>query len=128
MRALEQAAVDAGATWAGLMEHAGWGVAQAAMQILGDAAGKRVLVLVGPGNNGGDGFVAAAELSAQGRDVAVVLMCEREALTGDAASAARGWKPPGSGTTGTRSRRARSASGPPVVATTIAAPTVRASS
>src|SRR5437868_14907147 len=54
MRALEQAAVDAGATWPGLMEQAGWGVAQIAMQRLGNAAGKRVLVLVGPGNNGGD--------------------------------------------------------------------------
>jgi hydroxyethylthiazole kinase-like uncharacterized protein yjeF len=73
MRALEQAAVDAGATWAGLMEHAGWGVAQAAMQILGDAAGKRVLVLVGPGNNGGDGLVVARHLRDAGADVTLYL-------------------------------------------------------
>ena len=33
----------------------------------------------GPGNNGGDGFVAAAELAAQGREVSVILMCERDA-------------------------------------------------
>jgi len=46
-------------------------------------------VVAGPGNNGGDGFVAAAELAAQGREVCVILMCERDALHGDAASAAR---------------------------------------
>ena len=52
------------------------------------------LASAGPGNNGGDGFVAAAELTAQGREVSVILMCERDALQGDAASAARGWKYP----------------------------------
>ena len=51
-------------------------------------------MVCGPGNNGGDGFVAAAELAAQGRDVSVILMCERDALRGDAASAAKGWKYP----------------------------------
>ncbi|NTU84370.1 MAG: bifunctional ADP-dependent NAD(P)H-hydrate dehydratase/NAD(P)H-hydrate epimerase, partial [Chloroflexales bacterium] len=50
MRALEQAAVDAGATWEGLMEQAGWGVSQEALRLLGAPAGRRVLVLVGPGN------------------------------------------------------------------------------
>jgi ADP-dependent NAD(P)H-hydrate dehydratase / NAD(P)H-hydrate epimerase len=73
MRALEQAAVDAGATWPGLIEQAGWGVAQAAMQLLGDAAGKRVLVLVGPGNNGGDGLVVARHLCDAGADVTLYL-------------------------------------------------------
>src|SRR6476660_8204842 len=73
MRALEQAAVDSGATWPGLMEQAGWGVAQAAMQLLGDAAGKRVLVLVGPGNNGGDGLVVARHLHDAGADVTLYL-------------------------------------------------------
>jgi hydroxyethylthiazole kinase-like uncharacterized protein yjeF len=51
-------------------------------------------VIAGPGNNGGDGFVAAAELAARGRDVSVILLCERDSLQGDAASAARGWKYP----------------------------------
>ena len=46
------------------------------------------------GNNGGDGFVAAAELAARGREVSVILLCERDSLQGDAASAARGWKYP----------------------------------
>src|SRR4051794_2378077 len=73
MRALEQAAVDAGASWPGLMEQAGWGVAQVAMQLLGSAAGKRVLVLVGPGNNGGDGLVVARHLCDAGADVTLYL-------------------------------------------------------
>src|SRR3954463_4101739 len=45
-------------------------------------------------NNGGDGFVAATELVARGRSVAVILLCERDSLSGDAALAARGWKGP----------------------------------
>lgn len=69
MRALEQATVDAGATWASLMEQAGWGVAQAALATLGEPAGRMVLVLVGPGNNGGDGLVAARHLRSAGADV-----------------------------------------------------------
>lgn len=73
MRALEQAAVDGGATWAGLMEQAGWGVAQAAIGLLGDPAGRAVLVLVGPGNNGGDGLVAARHLRSAGARVALYL-------------------------------------------------------
>jgi len=52
------------------------------------------VVVAGPGNNGGDGFVAAAELAARGREVSVILLCERDSLQGDAASAARGWKYP----------------------------------
>jgi len=46
------------------------------------------------GNNGGDGFVAAAELAARGREVSVISLSERDSLQGDAASAARGWKFP----------------------------------
>src|ERR1700716_2386229 len=52
------------------------------------------VVVAGRGNNGGDGFVAAAELAARGRDVSVILLCERDSLRGDAALAARGWKYP----------------------------------
>jgi len=73
MRALEQAAVDIGATWSGLMEQAGWGAAQVAIQLLGDLAGKRVLVLVGPGNNGGDGLVVARHMCDAGADVTLYL-------------------------------------------------------
>ena len=87
MRALEQAAVDAGATWPGLMEQAGWGVAQEVLRLLGAAQGRRILVLVGPGNNGGDGLVAARHLhdaSAQ-----VVLYIWRRAESPDDANRQR---------------------------------------
>jgi NAD(P)H-hydrate epimerase len=73
MRALEQAAVDAGATWAGLMEQAGQGVAREALLLLGAAPERRVLVLAGPGNNGGDGLVAARHLHDAGARVALYL-------------------------------------------------------
>ena len=53
-----------------------------------------IMVVAGCGNNGGDGFVAAAELAARGREVSVILLCERDSLQGDAALAARGWKYP----------------------------------
>ena len=74
-----------------LMLSAGQAVAEAAMELVEEGP---ILVVAGPGNNGGDGFVAAAELAAQGREVSVILMCERDHLRGDAASAARGWKYP----------------------------------
>ncbi|MCS6882466.1 MAG: NAD(P)H-hydrate dehydratase [Oscillochloridaceae bacterium] len=83
MRALEQAAVDAGATWDGLMEQAGWGVAQEALRLLGPAAGRRVLILVGPGNNGGDGLVAARHLHDAGAVVTLYLW-RRRCPEGDA--------------------------------------------
>src|SRR5215470_6732755 len=83
--------IAAGTPGFALMLSAGQAVAEAAQHLVDEGP---VLVIAGPGNNGGDGFVAAAELAAQGREVSVILMCEREALQGDAASAARGWKYP----------------------------------
>ncbi len=73
MRALEQFAVDAGATWHGLMEQAGWGVAQEVIRLLGVPRGRRVLALIGPGNNGGDGLVVARHLADAGARVALYL-------------------------------------------------------
>jgi len=59
MRRLEEACASEGLPTDTLMERAGLAVAQEAHQSLGTVAGRRVLVLVGPGNNGGDGLVAA---------------------------------------------------------------------
>jgi hydroxyethylthiazole kinase-like uncharacterized protein yjeF len=74
-----------------LMLSAGQAVAEAAMNLVEQGP---ILVVAGRGNNGGDGFVAAAELVARGREVSVILLCERDTLKGDAALAARGWKNP----------------------------------
>src|SRR5712675_1213314 len=87
--------IAAGTPGFALMLSAGQAVAEAASNLATDLAAEGpIMVVAGPGNNGGDGFVAAAELAAQGREVSVILMCERDQLQGDAASAARGWKHP----------------------------------
>jgi ADP-dependent NAD(P)H-hydrate dehydratase / NAD(P)H-hydrate epimerase len=77
MRAIEEEAFSAGATQAGLMETAGRGVAYAVRDRLGDARARRVTVLVGPGNNGGDGLVAARYLYELGAEVSVFLLATR---------------------------------------------------
>jgi hydroxyethylthiazole kinase-like uncharacterized protein yjeF len=91
MERADRLAIAAGTPGFALMLSAGQAVAEAASDLVEEGP---ILVVAGPGNNGGDGFVAAAELAAQGREVSVILMCERDALKGDAASAARGWKHP----------------------------------
>ena len=91
MERADRLTIAAGMPGFALMLSAGQAVAEAATDLVEEGP---ILVVCGPGNNGGDGFVAAAELAAQGREVSVILMCEREALRGDAASAARGWKHP----------------------------------
>lgn len=75
-----------------LMEHAGTAVAAAARALLAHNGreGRPVLVLAGPGNNGGDGFVAARRLAAWGVPVIAVLVASEERpRTQDAA---RNWK------------------------------------
>jgi ADP-dependent NAD(P)H-hydrate dehydratase / NAD(P)H-hydrate epimerase len=91
MERADRLTIAAGTPGFALMLSAGQAVAEAAMDILEEGP---ILVVAGPGNNGGDGFVAAAELSARGREVSVILLCERDSLQGDAASAAKGWKHP----------------------------------
>ncbi len=77
MRELEQAAVAAGVSLDELMEQAGLAVAQEAWLTLGVVAGRRVLVLIGPGNNGGDGLVAARHLAEWEADIVVYLTSAR---------------------------------------------------
>jgi hydroxyethylthiazole kinase-like uncharacterized protein yjeF len=72
MRALEQRADKNGNTFALMMERAGKAVADA-IAARGDIRGKRVLVLVGPGNNGGDGLVCARFLHDAGARVSLYL-------------------------------------------------------
>jgi ADP-dependent NAD(P)H-hydrate dehydratase / NAD(P)H-hydrate epimerase len=91
MERADRLTIAAGTPGFALMLSAGQAVAEAATDVVEEGP---ILIVAGPGNNGGDGFVAAAELAAQGREVSIVLMCDRDALQGDAASAARGWKYP----------------------------------
>ena len=70
MRAIEAAADSGGVSYAQMMENAGRAVAQAVDEWMG-AEGATILVLVGPGNNGGDGLVAARYLSEMGAAVQV---------------------------------------------------------
>ncbi|MFN0148743.1 MAG: NAD(P)H-hydrate dehydratase [Dehalococcoidia bacterium] len=77
MRALEAAAVAAGVSERQLMEEAGLAVAQEAWMLLGTLEGRRIFVLVGPGNNGGDGIVAARHLLDWGADVVIAIPRKR---------------------------------------------------
>ena len=77
MRALEQAAVAAGTPTEALMENAGLAVAQEVWISLGAAPERTVVVLAGPGNNGGDGLVAARHLHDFGANVVVLLLAQR---------------------------------------------------
>src|ERR1041385_2559206 len=91
MEQADRLAIAGGTSGFALMLRAGQAVAEAAMDLVGQGP---ILVVAGRGNNGGDGVVAATELVVRGRTVAVMLLCERDSLQGDAALAARGWKGP----------------------------------
>lgn len=84
MRAAEQSAIGAGTTVEQLMERAGAALAEAVYRFAGPLP---VLVLCGPGNNGGDGYVAARHLAARGIPVRVAALSEP---VSDAAKWARG--------------------------------------
>lgn len=73
MQRLEEASAKDGLSSAQLMENAGRAVAQGVRRILGTVAGRRIVVFAGPGNNGGDGLVAARHLCDQGALVSVFL-------------------------------------------------------
>jgi NAD(P)H-hydrate epimerase len=77
MRALEERAAEHGRPPAVLMEEAGLGVAQEVFVSLGAVPERKIVVLVGPGNNGGDGLVAARHLHDFGANVTVVLLAPR---------------------------------------------------
>lgn len=70
-----------------LMENAGRAVADAVCAL----PGRRVVVVAGPGNNGGDGYVAARRLAERGYIVRVALVGDAARLKGDAALAAQRW-------------------------------------
>jgi ADP-dependent NAD(P)H-hydrate dehydratase / NAD(P)H-hydrate epimerase len=89
MAEADRRTIAAGTTGEKLMDRAGRAVAD----VLANRypLGTRVVVACGPGNNGGDGFVAARILRERGYPVRVSLLGSREALAGDAAKAAGKW-------------------------------------
>jgi len=87
MRAIEQAAIESGAvTGLELMERAGRGVVEAVFEEWPElaATSHRAVVLCGPGNNGGDGFVVARLLKVWGWEVEVFLYGDPDKLPPDA--------------------------------------------
>lgn len=88
MRAIERAAIDSGqVSGLELMERAGRGVVEALLAHWPDmqAAPHRAVILCGPGNNGGDGFVVARALAERGWSVDVFFYGLRDELSPDAA-------------------------------------------
>ncbi|MEE8369459.1 MAG: NAD(P)H-hydrate dehydratase [Dehalococcoidia bacterium] len=75
---MQEAERGAGVPVSQLMENAGLAVARAAADLLGGATGRRILVLIGPGNNGGDGLVAARQLKEASAHVSVYLLTPRD--------------------------------------------------
>lgn len=90
MMEADRLTIASGVSGAVLMENAGEAVAQAVAAA--HPAGSRIVVVAGPGNNGGDGFVAARVLRERGYDVRVLLLGARSKLKGDAAQAAVRWR------------------------------------
>jgi len=87
MRAAEQRAIDSGIRVEALMERAGAALAEVVFRYAGRTP---VLVLAGPGNNGGDGYVAARHLAEKGVAVRVAALGEPKS---EAARCARAeWK------------------------------------
>jgi NAD(P)H-hydrate epimerase len=77
MRRIEAASDAQGHTYAAMMERAGSAVARV-IQAGSEVRGQRILVLVGPGNNGGDGLVAARHVRDAGAEVGVFLLKPRD--------------------------------------------------
>jgi len=79
MRQIEEDCTRIGISVSVLMENAGKAVAEEVRKILGIIDQRRILILIGPGNNGGDGLVAARYLHDWGARVSLYLLGQRPA-------------------------------------------------
>ena len=91
MSACDRRTIAGGVPGIVLMEKAGRAVADAVAR---HPLGTRVVAVCGPGNNGGDGFIAARVLAERGYPVRVLLRGDAAALRADAAEAAQRWGRP----------------------------------
>ncbi|HKJ71493.1 MAG TPA: NAD(P)H-hydrate epimerase, partial [Gammaproteobacteria bacterium] len=97
-RALDRAAMDGGIPGMVLMERAGEAAVRALCARWPDWRSRRIRVLAGGGNNGGDGYVIARRLREAGASVDVIAAADPAGLDGDAAEAAARWHAAGGGT------------------------------
>lgn len=77
MRQIEQKCAETGLPTDVLMENAGKAVAEEVRRILSSIRQQRILILIGPGNNGGDGLVAARHLHDWGAKISLYLPSQR---------------------------------------------------
>jgi hydroxyethylthiazole kinase-like uncharacterized protein yjeF len=96
IRALERIAAERPGA-APLMQLAGLAAAEYARELLGEY-GRKVLVLAGPGNNGGDAFEVAAQLKRWFYGVELVFAGDEHQLSADALAALRKWRACGGNT------------------------------
>lgn len=89
MARADHAAITAGISGLSLMERAGRAVAEVTARI---AKWRPILVLCGPGNNGGDGYVAARYLRNRGHNVRLAALGDPSTLNGDAAANFERWQ------------------------------------
>jgi NAD(P)H-hydrate epimerase len=89
MKQADRETIESGVPGIELMRRAGRAVADDAEKLV--SPGDRIVVAAGPGQNGGDGFIAAALLAKRGYQVSLGLLGGPDRLTGDAAVAAKDW-------------------------------------
>jgi ADP-dependent NAD(P)H-hydrate dehydratase / NAD(P)H-hydrate epimerase len=100
-RAGDRAAVAAGDTWHGLMERAAGHLARGVLTLAGRGYGLRVAIVVGKGNNGGDGWAAARLLTRHGAQAWVVAPDGLDTEVSDETAANRAaWRAAGGRTSG----------------------------
>ncbi|MCY3765059.1 MAG: NAD(P)H-hydrate dehydratase [Gemmatimonadetes bacterium] len=84
MARIDRGAMERGVSGIRLMENAGRGAAGVLDDLVGGFQGKRIVVLCGKGNNGGDGFVIADLAVSAGASVSAFLLATEDQVTGDA--------------------------------------------
>jgi hydroxyethylthiazole kinase-like uncharacterized protein yjeF len=89
MKEADRLAIAAGTPAVELMENAGSAVAH---EIEQRWSARPIIVLCGPGNNGGDGFVTARKLAEAGWPIRIALLGSRDRLTGEADYHAQRWR------------------------------------
>ena len=91
MARADRLAIASGVPGMELMQNAATALVSVVSRMLQQSSGRRVLVLCGPGNNGGDGYVAARLLRQARMRLRVGALTPRESLRGDALTAATAW-------------------------------------